>query len=273
MAEITVAADEVAATELLHDAEATLGQRNLSSTLSLGPYSANLNASGFFTDGIVDLTPPDLIGLENCKLHYDLHFSFTFKPDPTVITFPGFDYDFDSKFPPIHIHIHIHPPPITIYWPQVTIPVNFSGIARFSGNFKLHVYLSGGYWKIDAVNLNITSLQLDNGPIALMAAISLAASGVLAPIPFMSPFFLAIALGALAVAIGTSGTTNFLTNILNYFLTGLIFPLYSQLRIFTVLPANLPLDPEVKIRIDELRALVQRTSEDELVMEAWISPV
>lgn len=275
MGEITVAADEVAATELLHDAQAKQGWTTVSSSQYLGPYGVNSTTNALFTDGNVDLTPPNLIGLENGKLHYNVHLSFIFDLnkvlDPIIITFPVID--FTIKIGPFKIHIHIEIPPIIIYWPSVTIPVNFSGVARYAGNFKLHVYLTGNVWKIDAVNINITYLNLDTGPAALMAAISLAASAILSPIPFMGPLLLATALGALAVAIGIGGATNFLKNIVNQFLNGLIVHLYSQPRIFQVLPASSPIDPAVKIRIDELRALVQRTNEDELVIDASISPV
>jgi hypothetical protein len=276
MRELTVAADEVAATELLHDAEAKLGTKNRSGSQALGPFDANWSATAFLTDGIVNLTPPDLIGLENCNLHYNLHFSISLDLNtilqPIVITFPGVDIDYDNKLLNIHIHIHYHPPPVYIYWPHVTIPVSHAGVARFAGNFKLNVYLSGGHWKIDAVSLNVTSLQLDNGAVALMAALSLAASAVLSPIPFIGPV-LSTAVAAITVAIGIGGVTNFLTNILNQFLVGLTFPLYDQPRIFQVLPASSPINPEVKIKIDVLIASVQRTDEDELVIEAWIAPM
>lgn len=78
MPDILVAADEPAATELLHDAEATLGTLTRSGSGSLGPFTANWSASAFLAGGTVDLIVPNVIRVANCELHYSLHFSFSF---------------------------------------------------------------------------------------------------------------------------------------------------------------------------------------------------
>ena len=54
MPDILVAADEPAATELLHDAETTLGTLTRSGSGSLGPFNANWSASAFLAGGAVD---------------------------------------------------------------------------------------------------------------------------------------------------------------------------------------------------------------------------
>ncbi|HEY6187171.1 MAG TPA: hypothetical protein VIW80_05795 [Pyrinomonadaceae bacterium] len=278
MGEITVAADEVAATELLHDAEVTIGQKSLSGSSSLGPFVANWNATAYLFGGTVDLTPPDLIGIQDCKVNYNIHFDFIFDLNlvlqPIVITFPPINFDFDFDWHWIHIHIHIHyqPPPIYIYWPHVTIPVGFPGVGEFDGNFKLNVYLSGGYWKIDAVSLSMLNIQLGNGASLLLAAIGLAAAAALSTVPFIGPV-LAFAVAALTIIIALGGASNFLTNILNQFLAGLVIPLYNQPRVFTMLPAMSSIDPVVRIRLDELRAYVNRTDEDELIIDTSITPM
>lgn len=271
MADITVAADEVAATELLHDAEVTLGQISRSGgPNSLGPFSANWNASAFFAGGRVDLTPPNLIGLAECEMHYNLHFNFSlnlnnvappFYLQPPPITIGWGKWKITITFPKVHIP-----------WPTINIPVGHSGVVMFTADFKFRVYLLAGYWHIDAEINSVPNLQIDLAASGILAAIGVAAFAVLSPIPFIGPF-LGGAVATITSTIALAGIKGFLGPILTLFLSGLTFPLYKQPRIFTVLPPGPDpfMDPEVKIRLDEVRASVNRTDEDELVIQLYIS--
>lgn len=268
MSDIVVAADETAATILLHHAETNLGNLVRSGTGNLGPFSTNWTANGFFANGTVDLIPPNVIRIDRCELHFNLHLAIkldlnTILP-PIHITFPSFTI----KIGPFKITISI--PPIWIPWPTVTVPVGHSDVATFTSDFTLHTYLAGPNWHVDAVIVGIPSLSFGIGTAALLAAIGLAVSSVLAPVPFIGPF-LAGAVVVIMASIGIAGVTGLLGPILSQFVTGLTFPLYSQPRLFLAVSASSPIDPDVKIKLDELAASVVGTNEDELVIRGWFS--
>jgi hypothetical protein len=272
MADITVAADEVAATVLLHDAEATLGTITRSGgPNALGPFNATWTASAFFTSGgRVVLIPSDRIRVESCQMHYTVHCNLAVDLNkilqPFCIHFPCFTIKIGKW-----IKIKICPPPICFSWPVVNIPFTITDVARFSLDLKLHVYLSGGRWHVDGVNLAVPNLQPGIAASAILTAIGLAASTALLPVPFIG-LFLAAAVSTIAVSIGVAGVTGFLGPILTQFLTGLEYPLYDQPRDFTMLAANPPLDPlPVMLRLNELRAIIIGTNENELVLSVNIS--
>lgn len=265
MPDIIVAADEPAATELLHDAEATLGTRSRSGSGSLGPFNANWSASAFLAGGTVDLIPPNVIRFRNVELHYNLNFTFSFDLSSIIP---------DFCLPRICIRIpfigRVCTPTICINWPTITIPVNFSDVVRFTADFTLNARLAGANWVIEAVIVGIPNLQISVAAAAILAALGLAAAAVLAAIPFIG-LFLAGAVLAITTAIGVAGVTGLLGPILSLFVAGLTFPLANPPRIFNVLPASGALDPAVNIRLDRLAASVSRTDEDELLIEADIS--
>lgn len=265
MPDILVAADEVAATKLLHDAETALGTISRSGSGSLGPFTANWGASAFFAGGAVDLIPPNVIRISNCELHYNLHFSFSFDLS-TILP--------DFCLPRICIHIPfigtVCTPRICIDWPTITIPVNFSDVVRFTADFTLDAHLTGPNWLVDVVIVGIPNLQISLAAAAILTALGLAAALILAPIPFIGPI-LAGAVVVITAAIGIAGVTGLLGPILSLFVAGLRFNIYRQPRVFNVLPASLPLDPAVNINLDAIAASVSRTNEDELVITADIS--
>lgn len=265
MPDILVAADEPAATELLHDAETALGTLSRSGSGSLGPFNANWSASAFLAGGAVDLIVPNVIRITNCELHYSLHFSFSFDLSNILP---------DFCLPRICIHIPfigtVCTPKICVNWPTITIPVNFSSVVKFTADFKLDAHLSGSNWLIDAVILGIPSLQIGAAATAILTALGLAAAAVLAVIPFIGPF-LAGAVVAITAAIGIAGITGLLGPILSLFVSGLRFNIYKQPRVFNVLPASLPLDPAVNINLNSLAASVSHTNEDELLIAVEIS--
>ena len=127
MSDIIAAADQTAATTLLHDAEATLGTLSKSGGGSLGPFVANYSASVSFSGGNVDLIPPNIIQLADCNVNYSLNFSF------------GIDLnDFLPSFclPQICIFGWCTPK-ICISWPTVTIPISFSDTLTITGDFTV----------------------------------------------------------------------------------------------------------------------------------------
>jgi hypothetical protein len=87
MADITVAADQTAATRLLADAEVLLGTKSSTGGGSLGPFSATWSAGASFSGGTVTLTPPDIIEIDNCNLNYNLSFSFSLDLNHFLPTF------------------------------------------------------------------------------------------------------------------------------------------------------------------------------------------
>ena len=265
MPDILVAADEAAATELLHDAETALGTRTRSGSGSLGPFNVNWSASAFLAGGAVDLIAPNVIRIANCELHYSLHFSFSFDLSNIIP---------DFCLPQICIHIPfigtICTPKICVNWPTITIPVNFSDVVKFTADFTLDAHLLGSNWLIDAVIVGIPNLQISVAAAAILAALGVAAAAALAVIPFIGPF-LAGAVVAITAAIGIAGITGLLGPILSFFVAGLRFNIYKQPRIFNVLPASLPLDPAVNISLNSLAASVSHTNEDELLIAVEIS--
>lgn len=265
MPDIVVAADESAATELLHDAMATLGTQTRSGSGSLGPFNANWSASAFLAGGTVDLIPPNVIRLANIELHYNLNFTFSFDLSSIIP---------DFCLPQVCIRIpfigRICTPTFCVNWPTITIPVNFSDVVRFTADFTLNARLSGPNWLIEAVIVGIPNLQISVAAAAILAALGIAAAAVLAVIPFIGPL-LAGAVLAITAAIGIAGVTGLLGPILSLFVAGLILPIDDIPRIFNVLPASGALDPAVNIRVDTLAASVSRTDEDELLIEADIS--
>ncbi len=264
MPDIVVAADESAATELVHDAEATLGVVSRSGSGSLGPFTASWSASTSFTGGAVDLIAPDIIRIANCELHYSLGFTFSF--------------DLSSIIPDLCLPRVCIPTPwgdlctprICIDWPTITIPVSFTDIVRFTADFRLNPHLVGPDWLVDIVIVGIPLLQISPAAAAILAALGLAAAAILLAIPFIGPF-LAGAVLAITAAIGIAGITGLLGPILTLFVSGLSFTIYKQHRVFNVLPASSPVDPAVNINLDAIAASVSTTDEDELVLSVDIS--
>lgn len=267
MPDITVVADESAATELVRDAEAALGTLSDSGVGVLGPFTASWSASVFFSNGTVDLIPPDVIQLEDCELNYSLSFGFSIDLG-----------DFLPEFclPQICIPIpfigEVCTPRICINWPTISIPtINYSDVVRFTGDFKLAVSLEGSNWKVDVVIDGVPFLQISPAAAAILAAITAAITPILLAIPFIGPF-LAAAVATIIAVIGIAGVTGLLGPILTPFVSGLTFNVYNQPQVLQVLSASPPLDAAVNINLDLITAAVVGSDEDELVLTAEISP-
>jgi hypothetical protein len=266
--DILLAADEVAATTLIHDAETALGTQTAGPTSgSFGPITASASATAFLADGGVDLIPPDIIRITDCELHYSLNLDLSIDLSDILP-----DFCLPQVCIPIPFDGEICTPKICIDWPTIDIPVSYSDVVKFTADFKLNVHLSGGQWFIDVVIVGIPFLQLSPAAVAILAAIDLAATAILLAIPFIGPF-LALAVNLIIAAIGIAGLTGLLGPLLTPFVSGLTFNVYKQPKLFEILPAGGPIDPAVNVNLDALTASVDGSGgEDELVVAVDISP-
>jgi hypothetical protein len=263
--DIIAAIDEVAATTLIHDAEATLGTIARSGSGSLGPFTATWGASASVQQGTIDLIAPNVVRVTDCELHYSVNFSFSFDLSSIIP---------DFCLPRICIPTpwgDICTPRICINWPTITIPFSYSDVVRFTADFSLDVHMVGTDWLVDVVIVGVPALNLSAASAAILAGLGLAAAAILAPIPFIGPI-LAIAVAGITSLIAVAGVTGFLGPILSLFVAGLRFNVYRQPRHFQVLPSGGPVDPAVFINLDAVGALVDGSGgEDELVLSVDIS--
>ncbi len=260
MQDIVAAADETATTILLLDAETALGTTTKSGSGSLGPFGAGYTVAVNFSGGTIDLTPPNVIGITDCNLHYSVSLSFSL--------------DLNSFLPhfclPQVCLFGICTPKICISWPTITVPFSFADNVKFTADFTLNPHLSGSTWLIDVVIVGVPLLQFGPATAGILAALGAALSLALLPIPFVGPF-LAGAVVVIVAIIGVAGLTGFLGTIITPFVSGLTFNIYKQPKSFPVLPAASPIDPEVDVQITALAAAVQATDKDELVITADIA--
>ncbi|HLX85390.1 MAG TPA: hypothetical protein VKR59_15925 [Terriglobales bacterium] len=260
MSDIIAAADQTAATTLLHDAEATLGRLSKSGGGSLGPFVANYSASVSFSGGSVDLIPPNIIQLADCNVNYSLNFSF------------GIDLnDFLPSFclPQICIFGWCTPK-ICISWPTVTIPISFSDTLTITGDFTVSAAQVGPNWIVSITIQSVPLLQFGAGTAALLAVIAAAVTAAVVWIPFIGPFLAGLA-DLVIAAIGIAGLTGLLGDIITPFISGLTFTLPPLPAKMLVLPAGGPTDPEVDVTITALGAAVQASDKNELVLSASIA--
>lgn len=267
MPDIIVAADEVAATKLVHDAETALVIPPTNGSGSLGPFSASWGVSVFFSGGTVDLNPPDIIRIADCEFHYKLSFGFSINLNSFL---PHF------CLPQVCVKLpfigRVCTPRICISWPTVSLPtIHYSDKVNFTADFSLNVALVATNWNVDIVIVGIPFLQISLAAAAILTLIGSTIAAVLVWVPFIGPFLAGLAL-AVTAAIGIAGVTGLLGPILTPFVSGLKFNIYKQPKLFPVLPAGGPIDPAVNVNLDLITASVRRSDEDELVLTADISP-
>jgi len=265
MPDIIAAADETAATNLIHAAETTLGTLSKSGSGSLGPFNTSWNASASFSGGMIDLIAPNVVRITNGQFNYALGFSFSFDLSNILP-----DFCLPQVCIPIPFDGKLCTPKICINWPTITIPISHSGAINFTADFSLNAHLSGSDWLIDIVVVGIPFLQIGPAAAAILAAIGAAASLILLAVPFIGPF-LAAAVAGITAFIGIAGVTGLLGPILTPFVSGLTFNVYKQPKLFQVLPPALP-DPAVNVNLDAITAVVASSNEDELVISVDISP-
>jgi hypothetical protein len=265
MPDITLAADEVAATRLVHDGETLFGTQSKSGSGNLGPFFANYTVTASVSGGTVTLQEPNIIELDDIHLNYSLSFDF------------GIDLnDFLPHFclPQVCIDIPcvgtICTPKICLSWPTISVPFHYSDFVAFTADFQLLPRLTGGDWFIDLRIVSIPSLSISAAAAAILTALGVLLGGLLAPIPFIGPF-LAIAVAAILAGIGIAGVTGLLGPILTLFVAGMTFPIYHRPQVQQVLSAAGPTDPAVSITVTSLDAVVQVTDKHELVVTADIA--
>ena len=265
MPDVIAAIDEGGATDLIHDAEATLGTLSRSGSGALGPFTASWNASATFAGGSVDLIAPDIVRLADVRLNYTVGFGFSFDLSSIIP---------DFCLPRVCVRIpffgRVCTPRICIDWPTITIPVNHSSFVEFTADLKPVVTLSGGTWKVDVVIVGVPSLALGPAAAAVLAAIGAAAALALVGIPFIGPI-LAVAVAGILGAIALAGVLGLLGGILTPFVAGLRFNVYQQPQLFQVLPSSPP-DAAVNVTLTAIGAAVVSTDEDELVLSLDFNP-
>lgn len=266
MPDIVAVADETAATNMVRAAEAAIGTLSRSGSGSLGPFTVGWNASARLANGNIDLIPPNVIRIADGELQFTVGFSLSIDLNSFL---PNF------CLPRVCIRIpflgRICTPRICISWPTITVPFSHSGVVRFTADFSLNPHLVGSDWKIDLVILGIPFLGLDAVSVLILAAIGTAVTLAALAIPFIGPL-LAIGVAAITAAIGVAAITGLLGPILTPFISGTTLNIYTQPRLFPVLPAAGVLDPAVNVNLDAITATVERTDEDELVIGVDISP-
>ena len=266
MPEITAALDEQGANDLLDTAIALIPVQTASGSGSLGPFVASYSATATLANGNVDLLPPDIIRIADLQVNWHLDLSF------------GIDLSSilpDFCLPVVCVDIpcvgRVCTPRICIDWPTITIPVSFGDFLKATADFRLKTALVSGQWRVEAIVVGIPNLQFGATTGLLLTAIAAAANLILGPIPFIGPF-LAIALDAILAAIGIAGVTGFLGPIVTPFVSGTKIPIFQQSQVFSILPAQGPLDPPVNVTLDTVDALISHNgSEDELVLGVDIS--
>lgn len=258
--DIVVAADETAATRILHDAEKTLVVPTQAGSASLAGYNTSWSLSVNFTDGDVSLTPPDVIRLANVQLHYSITLSIPI--------------DLNAFLPPIC------PPPVCfpvpfvglicvplpcITWPTINVPVSISDTASFSADFALTTKLVSGVWQVEVAIVRIPKIDLGPAANAVIAALGPAVAGALAPIPLAG-----IAVPFILASISTAAVTGLLGTILAPLLSNLKFTIYKQPQQFQILGAAGAIDPAVFITLLDVEAAVQASDKNELVLSVDI---
>lgn len=260
MAEITAALDEAGANTLFNTALATVPLPPAAGSGNLGPFVATYAAQAQFVGGAIDLVAPGTIRVANLRLNWQLNLSF------------GIDLNRflpELCLPQVCVNIpcvgRVCTPRVCIRWPSITVPVSLGDWVETSADFGLDIALSGGQWRVRGVVQSVSQLQFGPATAGMLVLIGLAITPLLLAIPFIGPF-VAIAVNAILAAIGIAGLTGFLGPILSPFVSGLAIPVYSQPQQFEVLPAAGPHDPPVFVTLDAVRAEIQATDEDELVL-------
>ncbi|MEO5679389.1 MAG: hypothetical protein ABIS47_06950 [Acidimicrobiales bacterium] len=264
MAEIIAAIDEVGANDLFDTAIGTIGTLSSSGADTLGPFGVGYAVSGSFVNGDVDLIAPDTVKID--------HLRFNWNVDLTL----SLDLSFlDFCLPQVCVDIpcvgQVCTPTICFSFPTISVTVPLSDFVEVSADLGLAFGLSGGVWKVEVVVQGVSQLQFGPATAGMLLVLGSAVSVAVLAIPILG-LIAAPIVAAIFVGIGVAGLTGLLGPIISPFISGLRIPVYSRDQHFQVLPAAGPNDPAVFITIDDVRARVDSTDEDELVLTAEISP-
>lgn len=265
MAEIIAAVDETAANKLVDTAIALVPTQSKSGSGSLGPFVASYAVSADLVSGDVDLIAPDIIRVVDLRANW--HADLSIGIDLSTIL-PDF------CLPQICVNIpcvgRVCTPRICIDWPTISVPVSFGDFVKTTADFRLVIKLSGGVWTVEAEIVGVPNLQFGPTTAGLLLVIGAAITPILLAIPFIGPF-LALAVNTILALIGIAGLTGLLGPIIGLFISGLRIPIYKQDQLFEVLPASSAVDPAVHVTIDAIKAIVEKSDEDELILTADIS--
>lgn len=267
MPEIIAAIDEVAANDVLSDAEITLGTIPLNGTAPLGPFVATYAGFAKLSGGTIDLIPPGTVHIDDLRLDYAISCTFSLDLNTVLprLCLPRVCVD----LPCIG---RVCTPEVCIDWPTISVPLAHADFVRVSADFGIDIKLDMGTWKVNIVIQGTPFLQFGPATAGLLLAIGAALGLALVWIPFIGPL-LALAVNLVIATIAVAGVTGFLGVMLSPLLKGLSFEVYSQPQTFQVLPAAGPNDPAVAIQLDTVNAFVDGSGgEDELVLTIDVSP-
>ena len=117
--DITTAMDEVAATDLLHKAEAQYGTVTGTSTGQLGPFTVHRTLTAHLGGGAVQLLQPNVVRAANVTAHYSVHLDFILDINPYIPPLHVGPWQVTIKVGPFKIKITI--PGVTVLWPVVAL--------------------------------------------------------------------------------------------------------------------------------------------------------
>jgi hypothetical protein len=264
MAEIIAAIDEAGANDLLDTALATLSIPPQAGTESLGPFGVAYTLSGSFVNGDVDLIAPGTVRIEDLRLNWSA--TLTLSLDLSFL---------DFCLPQVCVDIpcvgEVCTPRICLEFPTISVTVPLSDFVEVTADLGLDFGLSGGVWEVAVVVQSVSQLRFGPATAGMLLLLGAAVTAAALAIPILG-LIAAPVVAVVFAAITVTGLTGLLGPIISPLIAGLRIPVYSENQHFEVLPADGPVDPAVFITIDDVRALVQSTDEDELVLTAEISP-
>lgn len=257
MSNVVTAIDQRGATLLFGQLAAAASPMTTSGSRQFGPFAINYAATGTLQTGFIDLIPGSTVQINQLRLDWHLNAALVI--------------DLNQILPPFC------PPPITfntpwgsvtwtppcIPWPVITIPFHVGDYFKATVNLALLVRFTGSDWQVYAKLLTLPSLAFGPATAAILAAVTIAASAVLLPIPFIGPF-LAVATTAILGGITLAGVSGLLGPIITQFLGGREFLIYQRPRGFILVPYQGPNDPDVKMIINSVEANIVNDVEDEL---------
>jgi hypothetical protein len=262
MPDIIVAVDEKAANVLLHDGESALGKRKASGGTGGGLISLTWNAEASLAGGMVGLTPPKTIAIEDCEVDYALGLDLVIDLSSLELCLPSVQFEIPCIGEICTPKLCFEPPPIPL-------SLSFSSALTVSLDLALEATLVSGNWEIDAVLLSVPTLDLGADATLLLEAIMAAIAVALDVIPGVG-LFLSFVVGFIAAAFGVAEVEGLLGDVLTALLSGLRINLHKQPQHFEVIPSEGPADPAVFVNLLNLAAEVQDAGKPELVVSADI---
>ena len=263
MAEIIAAIDEVGANDLFDTAVGAVGTLADAGVSTLGPFGVTYAVSGSFVNGNVDLIAPDTVRIDQLRFNWNVDLSLS-------LDLGFLDFCLPQACVDIPCVGQVCTPTICFEFPTISVPVSLSDFAEVTADLGLAFGLNSGIWTVEVVVQGISQLQFGPATAGMILVIGAVVTAAVLAIPLVG-LIAAPIVAAMFVGIGVAGLTGLLGPIISPFISGLRIPVYSQPQNFRVLPPDGPNDPAVFITIDDVRALIDSSDEDELVLVAEIS--